>query len=461
MKTKEKGYSLIVLIIAIIVILIITSGVISKINLSQEEKAINNFIYDMNTITEVARQYYSSTGTIPSLGKVNPPAEIGTQLNENDGETYHQVDLKKLKLTDIHEPNEEYIINEESLVVYRLKGISYKGETYYTVTDELMGKLGKYERQDLEVAYAVSPTTWTRTANIKITIPSEVDATISDWTFKWNVGPKDVAFFQDSGHSFSPSEAFAVSQNGVYSVYIKDDQGKETIKNIIVNNVDDLAPKYQIEEDGTITLRDDETGIHEVRYKLKSEYDKNQSGRTPLDAYLEGGKGDTIEDLKNDIYVYYQTLEEYTSQLNTLEANYQALDDEQKLAQAETYTQSKQELQDKIKQLQNEYAYILDENIEYVLYVEDYAMNGTVITEGNLTFGKVKAMFNIPEKGEKTQTTETITFTIAEGNGYWGSADRYIGTHTVPKGMTWKEYVESEKYNPTIYFSYSKERRNF
>ncbi len=401
MKKTNRGYSLVALIIAIIVILIIASTAVSTLNVSMEEKRMNEFIYDINSIEEGVRQYYSTTGTIPVTGDVANVSIVADQRDINDGEVYHNLDLTKLSLNNIHEPNKTYVVNDESLRVYLPSGIEYNGLIYYTVTDDLMQKDTKYQTQNLDVVCTVNPSVWSERVSIRVTIPHTYE-NFDGWTFKYNIGPKDLEFFQgDGGTEFEYGKAITVNTNGVYSIYINNGDDKEIVKNVVVNNVDDIYPKYKL--DGTqLTIMDDETGIKEVRYKTYETYTNNRlefenasRTREPLDYYLLGGKGKTVESIKTDMATYRTKLAEINSRISQLDSNFNALGEEEQANEQAAYNESRSDLLEQKDRLDASYAYILDTTTRYVLYVEDYAGNATAIVEDCLTCEYVCNMFNI------------------------------------------------------------------
>ncbi len=57
--TRKKGYSLIVLIIAIAVILILSSVSLTMLKTSRATIASSDFIYDITTVEEMIKQYYA------------------------------------------------------------------------------------------------------------------------------------------------------------------------------------------------------------------------------------------------------------------------------------------------------------------------------------------------------------------------------------------------------------------
>ena len=398
---NRKGYSLIVLIIAVIVILIITGGAITTLNISMEDRKINNFIYDINNIEEATKQYYSASGIIPVIdGNVDISNIVSAgQIDSYDGSVYSILDISKLDANNIHEKDKTYIVNAESLKVYMLEGIEYKGTTYYTVTDKLMGSNTKYESQNTDIVCTVSPSVWTEKANIRVTVPQ---GDITGWTFKYSRGPKDASFFASAGDEtkFDYGKPITVKDNGVYSIYIKEsgEEGKETIKNVVVKNIDDIPPKYKLQENN-LTIMDDELGIKEVRYKTYTEYSNNMAvygnQGNKLDFYLLNGKGNTVESLAIDIANYNRQKEIISNERAKLNSDYASLPEEQKEQLSEQYLISSNDLTEKENELNTQYAHILNDNIRYVLYVEDLNGNAIVITEEIITLLKVRQMFNI------------------------------------------------------------------
>lgn len=63
---------------------------------------------------------------------------------------------------------------------------------------------------------------------------------------KWAAGNRNTAYFASNGANLSTS--FVVSDNGVYTVYAKDDKGNETVKTININNIDKTAPSISISD---------------------------------------------------------------------------------------------------------------------------------------------------------------------------------------------------------------------
>ena len=102
MMNAKKGYSMVVLVIAITVILILATSVISVLQASKEKTEITNFIFDLTTVEEEVKNFYTRTGTLPvkTLEKIdmtelnNTSQGILSQLNVYDNDNYYYIDLQ-------------------------------------------------------------------------------------------------------------------------------------------------------------------------------------------------------------------------------------------------------------------------------------------------------------------------------------------------------------------------------
>lgn len=142
---NEKGITLIVLIITIIVLAILIGVAVKNINIGTDIKQYNYMCADIELIESKIMTYYNNKGKLPTKGEAfNAKAVLGTQASSRDNDNYYQVDLRKLtnitlnygggNIEDINnlQGNEDvYIINEQSHKVYYLKGIKFEGTIYY------------------------------------------------------------------------------------------------------------------------------------------------------------------------------------------------------------------------------------------------------------------------------------------------------------------------------------------
>lgn len=410
----KKGYSLIVLIIAIAVILILSSVSITTLKTSREKIASSDFIYDITTVEEMIKQYYAETGTLPSISD-DPifenaiPAGMKSQLDLLDNENYYEVDLGKIGNISIVDRNREYIVNEQTLRVYCRNPLTYSNTDYYTVTNELMGIENHYEEQYEELTIVGNPVAWSARGRLRLVVPRKaLDAKAegesteefwSNWTFWWDFGPKSIEDIKASPTSkrFEYGDTLVVKTNGVYTIYVKDTEGKETLVNVVVTKVDDIFPQYTL-DDSTIDIIDDETGIDGIYYKTKAEYEENRvyaesigegvaQGRTELDFYLMNGKGSNlILDMPLDVQEYnakYLSIKEQRINENIRFESLSTEEQENNLFEHETFLN---ELNVAEATLKAQYPYLADiyaatEEGQIVLFVEDEAGNAIVIGE--------------------------------------------------------------------------------
>jgi len=366
LKRNKSGYSIIVLVIAIVVILIISGITISALRTSRERTEIMNFIYDLNAIEEKVQNYYLENGTLPTisnesidihelarkigeeLGDATEAEEFLSQLSQYDNENYYIIDLSQLRGLSLKEtfrgfdsfkatnPKDNgYIVNEGSLKVYVEKGTKYKiqgdekGKTYYGLNERLSNGQEVYTSIDEDVIIVGNPQNWVKEATLRVVLPKQslTQSSWDRWTFKWDFGPKTIDELKeipssDENRNFKYGEKLLVKSNGVYSIYIKNpDNDQETVRNISVTKIDDISPVYEFLEDGKrFNSYDKETGIKEIKFKKLSEYkanveqarieassgsDSHSEARTKVDYYLMDGKGsDVIYDLDSFITDY-------------------------------------------------------------------------------------------------------------------------------------------------------------
>lgn len=135
---NNKGITIVALVIAIILILII-SGMMGyySTNAFKIEK-LNNMYNDIERIQSEVDKYYIENGKLPIKQKIS-----FNNGNINDNENYYIIDLSILGNLSLNygsdfEKNysdnlqDIYIINEQSQIIYYLKGIEYEGKIYYT-----------------------------------------------------------------------------------------------------------------------------------------------------------------------------------------------------------------------------------------------------------------------------------------------------------------------------------------
>ncbi len=371
---RKKGYSMIVLVIAITVILILSATAISMLQISREKTNITNFIFDINAVEEEVQSFYTRTGTLPvktfrriDMNALNEAKDgILSQLSPYDNANYYEVDLGQLKNIALKDPqrgkiqgswfyNTEdasyeseagYIVNEGSLKVYVVDGTEYSalsGDSthgmYYTLTSNLVSGLEEYVSQSEEMLVVGNPIKWAAQADLRLVLPrqnvEDVDSDwTNDWVFKWDTGPKTLEEMKNlseessSEYLFEYGDTLKVKSNGIYTIYAKNKvENKESVINVNVTKVDDIRPTYRWTSsngDTLLQVADNETGIKNIYYKTFKKYLENREeairsnlegdleARDEIDYYLLDGNG------KNLIYNLPAEWSSYKTQKETI-----------------------------------------------------------------------------------------------------------------------------------------------
>lgn len=149
---KEKGITLVSLIIMIMLMLIISS---TTINISLNRFKINNFSRMKNDIIfldEKVSNYYLKYGILPilreddGLGKEYKYTSLDFEKNSGDNLIYYILDLEAMEGVSLNygeegfkNPNtsdDVYIINEKTHTIYYVRGIELNGALYYYLNNE-------------------------------------------------------------------------------------------------------------------------------------------------------------------------------------------------------------------------------------------------------------------------------------------------------------------------------------
>ena len=139
---NEKGITLIVLVLTIIMLIIITTTLIAHSYTSLEASGMEKLKGDIKVLEDRVASYYVKNDSLPTLGEPiskNTIENTITDLNVNDGGTYYILDLEKLDNPTLNfgngyksSENDKYIINEETHQIYYFGGITYEGEIHHT-----------------------------------------------------------------------------------------------------------------------------------------------------------------------------------------------------------------------------------------------------------------------------------------------------------------------------------------
>lgn len=161
---SEKGITLLILVITVIVLALISVPIIINTTDIKELQEYTYFKGDIDKLREAIEVTYTDmedlstigpkyTGNISFLGASQNGSLV---VNPNDGLNYYVINLKNLnRYRDVqidlkygqgnkeetYENNEYagddvYIINEDTKTIYYVKGVQYKGETYYRLPED-------------------------------------------------------------------------------------------------------------------------------------------------------------------------------------------------------------------------------------------------------------------------------------------------------------------------------------
>ncbi|MCI9287010.1 MAG: hypothetical protein HFJ57_03375 [Clostridia bacterium] len=146
----NKGITLVTLILAIVIMLIISSILIYSVSTATRTKALNGMYNDINALTNKIQIYYSKYGEIPIIKEQYTNVTNVNLINQNDNDKYYVIDLElleniklsygkdysKYKQSANAELTDIYVINEQSHNIYYIKGVQVDEITYYTIPGE-------------------------------------------------------------------------------------------------------------------------------------------------------------------------------------------------------------------------------------------------------------------------------------------------------------------------------------
>ena len=146
---KEKGITLITLVVTVSILIILSSILVYNTKNSTKIKNLKMMYNDIEILDDEIDQYYLKYGDIPTKCEFFGDATNGFKLQKqpNDNDKYYVIDLSALegitlnyglennKITDASQTgsfNDVYIINEASHHIYYVRGIELDGKMYYT-----------------------------------------------------------------------------------------------------------------------------------------------------------------------------------------------------------------------------------------------------------------------------------------------------------------------------------------
>ncbi len=135
---KQRGITLIALIITIIIISILVGVTVRYANIGTDVRNYNYMCADIELLENKIKLFYNDKGTIPTVGSaISAKSFLGIQANSKDNDNYYKVDVSQLYNVTLNygggaDADDAYIVNEQSLKVYYLKGVVLDDEKYYT-----------------------------------------------------------------------------------------------------------------------------------------------------------------------------------------------------------------------------------------------------------------------------------------------------------------------------------------
>jgi type II secretory pathway pseudopilin PulG len=282
---SNKGITMIVLSIAIIILAIVTSMLTYYSSDAIDIKNLNNMYNDIELLSQKVSLYFYENEKIPILVEYTDAAEkLKEQKSNLDNEVYYVVDLNRLDNLelnygkefkevknnylgvdfDIAEYTDLYIINEQSHNIYYIKGVTVDGKTYYkkplTASDELIDiKVTKISSIEDLLRFKQSVTNGNNyeneyvimTKNLDFENANSYDGTeviIDDVIYKYK-GENDLqSYFSENGTGWTPigteTNKFLGTFEGnnykIINIYAKTEANKElfTATRGIIKNVE-------------------------------------------------------------------------------------------------------------------------------------------------------------------------------------------------------------------------------
>lgn len=147
---ENKGITLVTLMLAIMMMLIISSTLIYNASTAIRTRDLNNMYSDIKILKDKVDIYYAKFGTLPIIKDQYTNVDNLKNINANDNDKYYVIDLEaieNLTLTygkeyktykESHSAPKKniYVINEQSHTIYYVAGIKLDGKTYYTIPGE-------------------------------------------------------------------------------------------------------------------------------------------------------------------------------------------------------------------------------------------------------------------------------------------------------------------------------------
>ena len=246
MLSSNKGITLMMLIITIIVLSILTAVTVSVGSSTLKEMQVEAYVAKMNMVqsrvnviskkVQEGDTSYANIGTeISALSETNKNkvANILNGISSDGFKFYNQTDLKELGVEKI---DENVIINLNTKRIYSMVGIKYKGTTYYNQYDLPNG----VQVVDYEALQTQGPDFTIEKENYGLTVKVNITNIIYDEQINGSdiyygevtdstTNPVTVSFWQRANGT-----SFQVTKTATYAVKVVDKNNGQTIKTVDV-----------------------------------------------------------------------------------------------------------------------------------------------------------------------------------------------------------------------------------
>ena len=301
----KKGISLVSLIVVIIVMIILAGIVVATGFDSAENATINTFALELLNIQTAVDDYHYKYEKYPSISEytLDTTTIQSESLAQFDGETItdNKITLKLLNMSLIGITDTEfgngkdkdiYLLSETTGKVYYLKGIAYKGVTYYTLTTELTDILDitsnlNVSTNDVKIYDVIFSPSEVNYTNLPVIVQVKLPTTAVINSITVPEG-KSVSEETIIGmYKVVTVNETTEDKNGNYTITVSYEyEGLAKIAEYSVTNFDNVAPTLTVSETEsgnikTISVSVTETvsGVEKIRYSKEiiadKEYFKN------------------------------------------------------------------------------------------------------------------------------------------------------------------------------------------
>jgi len=141
MKKNNKGVTLIAMVLAVLIMIIIATVLVYNSQDMYKLRAIEDMYNDLRTLEARVEIYYSKYGALPVGAVFTDTSMLNETKNPNDSGDYYELDLELIGNLTLYNgakvnPNDVYVINEETHTIYYPNGVTFEGETYYRLPGE-------------------------------------------------------------------------------------------------------------------------------------------------------------------------------------------------------------------------------------------------------------------------------------------------------------------------------------